>query len=132
MSKLQIYSSSAGSGKTYTLTQAYLTLLLQQDQPYYFRQILAITFTNDAANEMKERILQTLEAFAAPDFSEQSSEWGMYKYICEQTEIDPTIDQTIRERAKKAFEAILHDYSDFAVKTIDSFINQIARSLCVV
>ncbi|MFN3588428.1 MAG: UvrD-helicase domain-containing protein [Spirosomataceae bacterium] len=128
MSKLQIYSSSAGSGKTYTLTQAYLTLLLKQDQPYYFRQILAITFTNDAANEMKERILQTLEAFSAPDFSEQSAEWGMYKYICEQTKIDPTTDQTIRERAKKAFEAILHDYSDFGVKTIDSFINQIARS----
>ena len=68
MSKLQIYSSSAGSGKTYTLTQAYLTLLLNQEQPYYFRHILAITFTNDAANEMKERIMQTLEAFSSPNF----------------------------------------------------------------
>lgn len=128
MSKLQIYSSSAGSGKTYTLTQAYLTLLLQQEQPYYFRRILAITFTNDAANEMKERIMQTLEAFSAPDFSEQSPEWGMYQSICTQAGIDPIADTTVQERAKKAFEAILHEYSDFAVKTIDSFINQIARA----
>lgn len=128
MSKLQIYSSSAGSGKTYTLTQAYLTLLLSQEQPYYFRHILAITFTNDAANEMKERIMQTLEAFSSPNFSENAPEWSMYQSICTQVGIDPTSNNIIQERAKKAFEAILHDYSDFAVKTIDSFINQIARA----
>ena len=128
MSKLQIYSSSAGSGKTYTLTQAYLTLLLNQEQPYYFRHILAITFTNDAANEMKERIMQTLEAFSSPNFSENAPEWSMYQSICTQAGIDPTSNNIIQERAKKAFEAILHDYSDFAVKTIDSFINQIARA----
>lgn len=127
MSKLQIYSSSAGSGKTYTLTQAYLTLLLQQEQPYYFRRILAITFTNDAANEMKERILHTLEAFSADDFSENAPEWPMFLAICAQANVKPE-DKCIQERAKKAFEAILHDYSDFSVKTIDSFINQIARS----
>jgi ATP-dependent exoDNAse (exonuclease V) beta subunit len=47
----KIYASSAGSGKTYTLTKEYLKLALQTDDAAYFKQILAITFTNDAANE---------------------------------------------------------------------------------
>ncbi len=59
----KIYSSSAGSGKTYTLTKEYLKLALQHDNPNYFRHILAITFTNDAASEMKERILLALKGF---------------------------------------------------------------------
>ena len=50
----RIYSSSAGSGKTYQLTKEYLLLALGADDPAYFKRILAITFTNDAAGEMKE------------------------------------------------------------------------------
>jgi ATP-dependent helicase/nuclease subunit A len=51
-----VYKSSAGSGKTYTLVCEYIALALQS--PAYFRHILAITFTNKAANEMKQRFIQ--------------------------------------------------------------------------
>ena len=54
-----IYKSSAGSGKTYTLTLEYLKLALQS--PHAFKQILAVTFTNKATQEMKERILEELK-----------------------------------------------------------------------
>ena len=50
-----IYKSSAGSGKTYTLAKNYIKLALKS--PFNFKKILAVTFTNKAANEMKERIL---------------------------------------------------------------------------
>lgn len=53
-----IYKSSAGSGKTYTLTLEYLKLALAN--PGAFRQILAVTFTNKATAEMKERIVKEL------------------------------------------------------------------------
>ena len=60
----RIYSSSAGSGKTYQLAKEYLKLALGADDPAYFKSILAITFTNDAAGEMKERIIGALRRFA--------------------------------------------------------------------
>ena len=61
----KIYSSSAGSGKTYTLTKEYLKLALRPDaKDDYFRHILAVTFTNAAANEMKNRILNRLADIA--------------------------------------------------------------------
>ena len=59
-----VYKSSAGSGKTYTLVREYIALALQS--PAYFRHILAITFTNKAANEMKQRIVQGLVQLADP------------------------------------------------------------------
>jgi len=67
--KFSIYRSSAGSGKTFTLTKEYLKLVFttpgsQLFTPFYFRNILAVTFTNDAANEMKERILSNLMEIA--------------------------------------------------------------------
>ena len=52
----KIYSSSAGSGKTYTLAKEYIKLALRSKSPWYFNHILAVTFTNKAAGEMKERI----------------------------------------------------------------------------
>jgi superfamily I DNA/RNA helicase len=52
-----IYKASAGSGKTYTLVKEYLKMALIDDDPYRFRRILAITFTNKAAAEMKERVI---------------------------------------------------------------------------
>ena len=55
-----VYKSSAGSGKTYTLVKIYLRLIIRQPEEY--RHILAITFTNKAANEMKERVLVSASA----------------------------------------------------------------------
>ena len=58
-----VYRSSAGSGKTYTLVKEYLKLLIED--PSAYRHILAITFTNKAANEMKERVLDALKELSA-------------------------------------------------------------------
>jgi ATP-dependent exoDNAse (exonuclease V) beta subunit len=56
--ELLIYKASAGSGKTFTLTVEYIKRLIIN--PAAYRHILAVTFTNKATNEMKERILQPL------------------------------------------------------------------------
>jgi len=53
-----IVRASAGSGKTFRLVQDYLTCCLRHDDAHYFRRILAITFTNKAAQEMKDRIMK--------------------------------------------------------------------------
>ena len=58
MNKLQIYKASAGSGKTYLLTENYLKLAFENAEN--FSKILAVTFTNKAAEEMKSRILEEL------------------------------------------------------------------------
>ena len=56
----QVYNAYAGSGKTFTLVKEYLKILLISDNPYKFQQILAVTFTNKAAGEMRERIIRML------------------------------------------------------------------------
>ena len=59
----KVYKSSAGSGKTFTLVKEFIKLCLANTQATYFSRILAITFTNKATAEMKERVLNQLEAF---------------------------------------------------------------------
>ena len=61
----QVYNASAGSGKTFTLVKEYLKVLLSSEDIFTFQKVLAITFTNKAAGEMKERVLSNLEEFAA-------------------------------------------------------------------
>jgi len=128
----KIYSSSAGSGKTFTLTKEYLKLALQTDDPFYFRHILAITFTNDAANEMKERILGALRGFADPETLPESKRAGNQQLLemvisdmNQVTQVEPITEKILRRRAGRTFSHILHDYSDFAVSTIDSFVNRL-------
>jgi ATP-dependent exoDNAse (exonuclease V) beta subunit len=126
MSKFNIYSSSAGSGKTYTLTKEYLKLALGSDKVFYYKRILAITFTNDAASEMKERILAALKDIAdMQNFNEKSKFWGMFREIADALKLP---DDTIQKRAAAVFSHIIQEYSDFAVKTIDSFINQLVNA----
>lgn len=59
MKAITIYKASAGTGKTYTLAARYIALLLQ-DIPA--SSILAVTFTNKATAEMKQRIIEYLYA----------------------------------------------------------------------
>ncbi len=59
---LTLYKSSAGSGKTYTLVREYIKLLVAN--PYHYKNILAITFTNKATEEMKHRIISALAKLA--------------------------------------------------------------------
>ena len=59
-SNFHIINAAAGSGKTYTLVLYYLKELLGSKNQRPYRQMLALTFTNKAVNEMKARILEAL------------------------------------------------------------------------
>lgn len=117
-SQLDIYKASAGSGKTFLLTKQYLKLLLQN--PYAYRGILAVTFTNKATAEMKHRILSELRELA------NGKETNYSKIIAE--ELSNITSTFIQKQAHTAYTAILHDYSRFAISTIDSFVQKIIRS----
>ncbi|GAA4397597.1 UvrD-helicase domain-containing protein [Nibrella viscosa] len=126
----KIYSSSAGSGKTYTLTKEYLKLALDPKQDdKYFRHILAITFTNAAANEMKERILKELRNFAdgtdSPLLNDLIDELYGHAVGSEAAE---AARREVCTRAGQVFRAILHNYSDFSVTTIDSFMQRLVTA----
>lgn len=127
----KIVSSSAGSGKTYTLTKEYLKLALQSDNAYYFKHILAITFTKAATREMKDRIMVKLEAFA------NDHEDPMLHDIIQELYPESLADREgayklrereIRNRANRVFKQILHDYSDFSILTIDSFVQRVVSA----
>ena len=124
---LTVYTASAGSGKTFTLAVSYITLLVESDNPKEFRHILAVTFTNKATAEMKDRILQQLYGIS---HSLESSK-GYLERVREnlQQRGKYLSDEQIRDKAGAALNAILHDYSNFRVETIDSFFQSILRSL---
>lgn len=96
---MKVLKASAGSGKTFRLAKNYLDLLLSSDDRYAYRHILAVTFTNKATAEMKSRILRDL-AKASVD----------------------------NPKAKRILSDILHDYSAFAVTTIDKFFQQALKA----
>jgi ATP-dependent helicase/nuclease subunit A len=122
MSSFTIYSSSAGSGKTFTLTKEYLKLVLQREDPLYFRSILAMTFTNEAAGQMKERIIKGLKGIASGATTEEK----LFNAI--KKELAAVEEEILRQRASTVLYHILQNYGDFAIKTIDSFVNQIISS----
>ena len=96
---INIFKASAGSGKTHTLSKTYLDLLLKADSKTAYRNILAVTFTNKATEEMKERILRDL---------------------AEEGKTNPC--------AREILINLLHDYGSFSVSTIDKFFQQALRA----
>lgn len=115
---LDIYKASAGAGKTHKLTGEYIKLLFSQ--PDAFRHILAVTFTNKATDEMKQRILQELYLLSQ---SCQASDY--LKEIMEYTGRD---EAWVRGEAKEILISILHDYTSFRVSTIDKFFQMVMRA----
>ena len=114
-SSVKILSASAGSGKTYRLAYEYIKVLIFEPRAY--STILAVTFTNKATEEMKSRILVQLNALVS----------GVSPYIAD-LQRDTGFDQEkIRCNALAARTNILHDYSRFAVSTIDKFFQKIIR-----
>ena len=117
MKRAKILSASAGSGKTYRLALKYICDVIERPERY--RNILAVTFTNKATEEMKSRILREIHVLASGADSSYLSkimdELGMS-------------EQQVRACALKARTSILHDFSRFSVLTIDSFFQRILRA----
>nr|WP_240472528.1 UvrD-helicase domain-containing protein [Tenacibaculum ovolyticum] len=118
-SAFQVYNASAGSGKTFTLVKEYLKVLLNSDDIFTFQKILAITFTNKAAGEMKERVLENLQEFS------EGKENDLFQLISNEIEVDKA---TIKYRSKQIIDAVLQNYSAFSITTIDSFTHKIIKS----
>ena len=126
-----IDKASAGSGKTYTLVKEYLIMLLGKKTKggnYILdkhpndnhRYILAITFTNKATEEMKSRIVETLDVLASnPDES---------PYITDLTTMLGASKDDISKSAGIAERQMLEDYTNFNVCTIDTFFQKILRT----
>ena len=125
-SNFQIYHSSAGSGKTYTLSLSFIALALQGNNfgyNNYYRRILAVTFTNKAATEMKERVLKYLNALSLKKDVD-----GILKWLLDNTQLDK---DEIFNRSKVVHLHILHNYSDLAISTIDKFTYKIVRTFAL-
>jgi len=132
-----LYSASAGSGKTYTLTIEYLKLALQEEEKRgYFRRILAVTFTIKAAEEMRSRIIEYLTGIAEYPLFENFSSNQVSQFS---TIIDTIYDDfltsgesiskvEISRRAQVTLQQILQDYGLFSVMTIDSFVQRLSAS----
>lgn len=120
MKSLTVYKASAGSGKTFTLATEYIKLLI--DNPSCFKNILAVTFTNKATEEMKIRILSQL--------------YGIWKKLPDSeaytnvitSELGISMDKAAYQ-AGIALKLLIHNYNYFRVETIDSFFQSILRNL---
>ena len=124
MSKnFQVFRSSAGSGKTYTLSLSFIALALQGGRfgyADYYRKILAITFTNKAAAEMKERVLEYLDTL-----SKHKDKDGILDWLLEKTDLKK---DEIFKRSAVVHKHILHHYADLGISTIDKFTYKIVRT----
>ena len=117
---LHIYKASAGSGKTFTLAVNFISLLIKQ--PDNYRHILAVTFTNKATAEMKQRILSQLYGIAHG----LNDSKNYFEKVQENTGME---ESRIRQRAAQALTMLIHDYNHFRVETIDSFFQSVLRGL---
>lgn len=129
----KIYRSSAGAGKTFTLAKEYIKIVLQLEQfdeefnPNYYQHVLAVTFTNLATSEMKDRILSQLKSFSMKPSMEEDGMLGAI--VADFKGMDKTILlNRIYQRSKLVHQRILHGYSNFSVSTIDAFSQKIAQA----
>lgn len=135
---LRIYKASAGSGKTFRLAVEYISLLAIN--PMEYQNILAVTFTNKATAEMKQRILGTLYGIA--NGLPSASDYVDNILACIKEKLDSDLydetskealavnnSETLRQRAKEALSNIIHDYSRFHIETIDSFFQSILHEI---
>ncbi len=140
---LKIYKASAGSGKTYRLALEYIKLVISN--PWCYDKILAVTFTNKATKEMKNRILKELYGISNNLPESKSMIKSVSEELSDNKAFNEAVDEFIKtgkavssqdstqsfiiEQAKSALYNILHDYSRFRIETIDSFFQSILRNL---
>jgi ATP-dependent exoDNAse (exonuclease V) beta subunit/CRISPR/Cas system-associated exonuclease Cas4 (RecB family) len=125
---LLVYKSSAGSGKTTTLVNEYLNLIFRSKDRNYFRTILAITFTNKAAAEMKERIIKTLAQLADAKGDLLKLNAGTQTWAAKFCHEEATDFPALSIKAEDLLRNILHRYSDLAISTIDKFVHRLIRT----
>lgn len=139
---LQLQRASAGSGKTFTLAKKFIWFLIsikEDGKPWRLRnpreiadglgRILAITFTNKATNEMKQRIVAKLADLSrAADEPVTPELLASVAYLKDFASDLDTSPQNIGIACKEALSALLNDYSAFRVSTIDSFFQSILRT----
>ena len=122
-----VINASAGSGKTYTLVQRLLMICLRYpNQPDAIRTVIALTFTNKAANEMKERILFYLGEFVKDNYSENQDLKNIQEALAEQG-YRISLDD-LQLRSQKVLDYILHHYSTLNIGTIDKFNSRLVKS----
>ena len=119
----KVFQASAGAGKTFTLIKEYLKLCLKNEGSVSnFRNILAITFTNAAANEMKAKIVKNLSEIIESEKVDPKSMEGM---LIQELNIS---DAELKRNAQSLMTQVMHDYSSFCVSTIDAFVQKLSRS----
>ncbi len=129
MSNFVTYNSSAGSGKTYTLVKEYLKIALETKSSTQYKHILAVTFTNKAAAEMKARVIEALKALSADEALEGTPKFLQLDLLKPKAEGGLGIGaEDIKDRSKRVLKSILHSYNDFGVSTIDKFTHKIIRT----
>ena len=116
-----IINAAAGSGKTYNLVLRYLTLLLGSKTPKPYRILLALTFTNKAVNELKNRILAVLFALSKDTFLDKN----IKNTLCDGLAID---EKELSRRAQLMLRQILFEYGSFDVITLDKFTHRLIRT----
>lgn len=118
---LRILKASAGSGKTYSLTESYIRYCLDKNNALDFANILAITFTNKASGEMKDRIIELLDTLskdpkAYSGIDKLSSDLGMSL-------------SEIQRKSQQTLNRILKEFDLFTITTIDSFFTRLYGSM---
>ena len=117
-----IINAAAGSGKTYNLVLRYLKLLLGSKTPKPYRILLALTFTNKAVNELKNRILSTLLSLSKDTFLDKN----IKNTLCDGLVID---EKELSRRAQHMLRQILFEYGSFDVITLDKFTHRLIRTV---
>lgn len=123
MSTFKIYNASAGSGKTYQIAYLFEKKLLSDPSPFAFQEIMAITFTNKAVYEMKERIIDDLRSFTRDEPDRKATE----KRTKLADDLGLSIDE-IQKRSQRILSNIFDNYAGYQVTTIDSLTHRIVRT----
>ncbi|MBK7114166.1 MAG: UvrD-helicase domain-containing protein [Flavobacteriales bacterium] len=118
-----VLHSSAGAGKTHALVKNYLGHCLRSSDPSAYGHVLALTFTNKAAAEMKERVIGYLELLAHGEVSDARMV-DVLEHLQREANVDPTV---VKERASAVLRHMLHNWSDVAISTIDAFTQRVVR-----
>ena len=125
-----VLHSSAGAGKTHALVKHYLTLCLREEDPAAYRQVLALTFTNKAAGEMKERVMHYLDDLAAQRTSDARIA-DLMDHLVQESGVEAAV---VAHRADRCLRHMLHHWSEVAISTIDAFTRRVvkpfARATC--